>query len=106
VIVDPKSVTVELLTLEVERVAERLETMPAAKANDDVCSLVQDRAARIVALTPDPRRPADWHLPTLGPTALAAQLRLVVRDYLGMRTAASEDAAVAEILIDLRRSLP
>ena len=105
-IVDPESVTVELVTVEVERVVGRLDTMPTAKVDDDVCSLVQDRAARIVALTHDPHRPADWQLPILGPTALAAQLRLVVQDYLDKRTAASEDAAVAEILIDLRRSLP
>lgn len=104
--VDPKFVGVELLTVEVERVASRLDTMPMAKMDDDVRSLVQDHAARIVALTHDLSRPANWQLPVLGPTALAAQLRLVVQDYLDMRTAASEDAAVAEILIDLRRSLP
>lgn len=103
---EPESVTVDVLTVELERVAGRLETMPAAKVDDDVRSLVQDHAARIVALTHDLSRPADWQLPVLGPTALAAQLRLVVQDYLDMRTAASEDAAVAEILIDLRRSLP
>ena len=105
-IVDPESVTVEVVTVEAERVAARLDTMPIAKVDDDVCSRVQECAARIVALTHDPRRPADWRLPVVGPTALAAQLRLVVRDYLDMRTAASEDAAVAQVLIDLRRSLP
>lgn len=103
---DPELVTVEVVTLELERVAARLDTMPTAKVDEDVCSRVQDCAARIVTLTHDPRRPADWRLPIVGPTALAAQLRLVVRDYLDMRTAASEDAAVAQTLIDLRRSLP
>ena len=105
-IVDPESVTVELVTVEVARVAERLDTLPIAKVDNDVCSRVQDSAARIVALTHDPRRPADWQLPIVGPTALAAQLRLVVRDYLDMRTAAPDDAAVAQTLIALRRSLP
>lgn len=97
----PESITVEL-----ERVATRLDTMPMAKVDDVVCSLVQASAARIVALTHDPHRPDNWQLPLVGPTALAAQMRLVVRDYLDMRTAASEDTAVAQTLIDLRRSLP
>ena len=98
---EPDSITVEL-----ERVAARLDILPITKVDDDVCSLVQASAARIVALTHDPHRPGDWQLPIVGPTALAAQLRLAVRDYLEMRTAASEDAAVAQVLIDLRRSLP
>ena len=96
----------ESIIREVDRVAARLDTMPMSKVDDGLCSLVQASAAGIVALTHDPQRPEDWRLPIVGPTALAAQLRLVVRDYLNMRTAASEDAAVAQILIDLRRSLP
>ena len=103
---EPDSVTVESVSVELERVAARLDTLPITKVDDDVCSLVQASAARIVALTHDPHRPEGSQLPIVGPTALAAQLRLVVRDYLEMRTAASEDAAVAQILIDLRRSLP
>jgi len=94
------------IDVELRRVTNRLETTSVTRLDDNVASLVHSAAARIVRITKDPQRPANSGLPTLGPTALAAQLTIVVNDYLDMRTAASEDAAVAEILIDLRRSLP
>lgn len=98
--------TRELIAVETGRVSSRLESLPLTKMNDDVITHVRAAALRIVAMTPDPERPEDVDLPPAGPTALAAQLSVVVRDYLNMRTAASQDAAVAEVLSDLRRSLP
>ena len=92
--------------MELRRVVTRLDTTPVSRISDKVVELVHTAAAGIVARTPDPDRPSDAALPTVGPSALASQLTIVVQDYLNMRTAASEDAAVAEILIDLRRSLP
>ena|GEM_PF-912685 len=94
------------IDVELRRVVTRLETTPVARISDEVMSLVQAAALGIVGHTPDPDRPTDAALPLVGPTALASLLTIVVQDYLKMRTAASEDAAVAEILIDLRRSLP
>ena len=96
---------------ELDRITHRLQTMPMARIDESVISLVNASARRIVDLTPDPARPADASLPRVGPTALAAQLTIVVRDYLEAQsenetTAASEDAAVAETLTELRRSLP
>lgn len=80
--------------------------MPLTRINDEVVATVREAALRIVELTPDPDRPSHAVLPVAGPTALAAQLSVVVRDYVNMRTAASDDAAVAQVLSDLRRSLP
>ena len=94
------------IDVELRRVVTRLETTPVARISDEVMSLVNTAASEIVGYTPDPDRPSDAALPLVGPTALASQLTIVVQDYLKMRTAASEDAAVAKILIDLRRSLP
>jgi hypothetical protein len=94
------------IDVELRRVVTRLETTPVARITEDVISLVHTAASDIVGHTPDPDRPGDAALPLVGPTALASQLTIVVQDYWNMRTAASEDAAVAEILIDLRRSLP
>lgn len=96
---------------ELDRITHRLQTMPMARIDESVISMVNAAARRIVDLTRDPARPADASLPRVGPTALAAQLTIVVRDYLENRsdnatTAASEEAAVVETLIDLRRSLP
>ena len=96
---------------ELNRITHRLQTMPLARIDESVISLVNASARRIVDLTPDPTRPADAVLPLVGPTALAAQLTIVVRDYLDTTsgnetTAASEDAAVVETLTELRRSLP
>ncbi len=97
---------VEAINVELHRLTSRLETMPLSKVAQDVITKVQVAAAGIVMLTPDPERPSDAVIPPLGPTALAAQILVTVHDYLDKRTAASDDAAVAEILIDLRRSLP
>ena len=100
------------LDVECRRVLTRLETMPLNRVDERVIDLVHVAAERIVALTEDPDRPFDASLPVVGPTALAAQVAVVVDDYRSARagsqttTAASEDAAVAQILVDLRRSLP
>ena len=96
---------------ELNRITDRLQTMPLARIDESVISLVNASARRIVDLTPDPARPTDAVLPLVGPTALAAQLTIVVRDYLEIQsenetTAASVDAAVVETLTELRRSLP
>ena len=96
----------ELIVAEADRVRSRLQTMPLTRVNEDVIAKVRAAAQRIVELTPDPDRPSHAVLPVAGPTALAAQLGVVVRDYVNMRTAASDDAAVAQILSDLRRMLP
>jgi hypothetical protein len=102
----PGDADVQTIDVELRRVAARLETIPVARITDDVISLVHTAASDIVGHTPDPDRPVDAVLPSVGQTALAAQLTVAVQDYWDMRTAASEDAAVAKILIDLRRSLP
>lgn len=102
----PGDTDVQTIDMELRRVVTRLETTPVARISDEVVALIHAAAAGIVGHIPDPDRPIDAALPPVGPTALAAQLTVVVQDYLNMRTAAPEDAAVAEILIDLRRSLP
>lgn len=100
------SETAHAIEVELHRVVTRLDTTPLARMSDETIALVHSAANKILACTPDPDRPRDAVLPFVGLTALTAQLAIVVKDYLRMRTAASEDAAVAEILIDLRRSLP
>ena len=96
----------EQLKRELERLANRLETMPASRIDQDVIDRVHATAQRIVALTQGTDRPGTAILPRVEASALAAQLTVVVRDYEETTTAASDDAAVAQYLIDLRRSLP
>ena len=96
----------EQLKRELERLANRLETMPASRIDQDVIDRVHATAQRIVALTQGTDRPDTAILPRVEASALAAQLTVVVRDYQETTTAASDDAAVAQYLIDLRRSLP
>ena len=96
----------EQLERELERLANRLETMPASRIHEDVIDRVHATAEQIVALTQGRDRPDTAVLPRVEASALAAQLTVVVRDYWETTTAASDDAAVAQYLIDLRRSLP
>ena len=97
----------EQLERELERLANRLETMPASRIDQDVIDRVHATAEQIVALTKGTDRPATAVLPRVEASALAAQLTVVVRDYWETTTtAAPDDAAVAQYLIDLRRSLP
>ena len=96
----------EQLERELERLANRLETVPAARNDEDVIDRVRATAEQIVALTQGTDRPDAAVLPRVESSALAAQLTVVVRDYWETTTAASDDAAVAQYLIDLRRSLP
>ena len=96
----------EQLERELERLANRLETMPASRIHEDVIDRVHATAQWIVALTQGTDRPDTAILPRVEASALAAQLTVVVRDYQETTTAASDDAAVAQYLIDLRRSLP
>jgi hypothetical protein len=96
----------EQLKRELERLANRLETMPASRIDQDVIDRVHATAQRIVALTQGTDRPDTTILPRVEASALAAQLTVVVRGYQETTTAASDDAAVAQYLIDLRRSLP
>jgi hypothetical protein len=102
----PTEPGVDPIDREASRVITRLETMPLSKVSQDVIEMVRIAAEGIVMLTPDPDRPSDATMPSLGPTALAAQVLVTVHDYLDKRTAASNDAAVAQILTELRRSLP
>lgn len=100
------------LDVELRRVLSRLESMPLGRIDATVAALVHAASDRIVALTEDPSRPFDAVLPVVGPTALAAQVAIVVEDYRSSRAdptttmAASEDAAIIQILKELRRSLP
>lgn len=99
----------ETIQVEADRVIDRLTGMPITRVDEAVRISVRDAAQRIVDRTPDPERPADARVPIVGPSALGAQLAVVVRDYLETTTAASDDAAVAEVaevLTQLRRSLP
>ena len=97
----------EQLERELERLANRLETMPASRIDRDVIDRVHATAEQIVALTQGTDRPDTVVLPPVEASALAAQLTVVVRDYWETTTAAaSDDAAVAQYLIDLGRSLP
>ena len=96
----------EQLERELERLANRLETMPASRIDRDVIDRVHATAEQIVALAHGTDRPDTAVLPRVEASALAAQLTVVVRDYWETTTAASDDAAVAQYLIDLRRSLP
>ena len=96
----------EQLERELERLANRLETMPASHIHQDVIDRVHATAQQIVALTQGTDRPDTAVLPRVEASALAAPLTVVVRDYWETTTAASDDAAVAQYLIDLRRSLP
>ena len=96
----------EQLERELERLANRLETMPASRIHEDVIDRVHATAEQIVALTQGTDRPDTAVLPRVEDSALAAQLTVVVRDYWETTTAASDDAAVAQYLIDLRKSLP
>ncbi len=97
------------IEVEAERIVNRLTTMPIARIDEALIERVRDAAQRIVQLTPDPARPSNASMPKVGVSALGSQVMVAVRDYLDMRTAASDDAAVAEvaeILTQLRRSLP
>ena len=96
----------EQLERELERLANRLKTMPASSIHEDVIDRVHATAEQIVALTQGTDRPDTAVLPRVEASALAAQLTVVVRDYWETTTAASDDAAVAQYLIDLRKSLP
>ena len=96
----------EQLERELERLANRLETMPASHIHQDVIDRVHATAQQIVALTQGTDRPDTAVLPRVEASALAAQLTVVVRDYRETTTAATDDAAVAQCLTDLRRSLP
>jgi len=102
----------ETIEIESQRIQDRLTVMPLSRADGAVIERVREAAQEIVDIRPDPQLPEGALLPSVGPSALAAQIGLVVRDYLTMQTqrdeqtATSEDVAVAEILIELRRSLP
>ena len=96
----------EQLERELERLANQLETMPASRLDEDVIDRVHATAEQIVALTHGWDRPDTVVLPRVEASALAAQLTVVVRDYRETTTAAPDDAAVAQYLMDLRRSLP
>ena len=96
----------EQLERELERLANRLETIPASRIDREVIDRVHATAEQIVALTQGTDRPDTAVLPRVEASALAAQLTVVVRDYWETTTAASDDAAVAQYLIDLRKSLP
>lgn len=94
------------IEIEADRIVNRLTTMPIGRIDEALIERVRDAAQRIVDLTPDPSRPPSASMPKVGASALGAQVAVAVRDYLDMRTAAFDDAAVAEILTQLRRSLP
>ena len=96
----------EEIDVEADRIVNRLTAMPIAKIDEALIERVREAAQRIVDLTPDPSRPPNASMPRVGASALGAQVAIAVRDYVDMRTAASDDAAVAEILTLLRRSLP
>jgi hypothetical protein len=96
----------EQIGVESSRIVDRLNGMPINRVDDAVRFAVRDAAQRVVDRTADPARPTDASVPALGPSGLAAQVAVVVADYLRMATAASSDAAVAEVLTDLRRLLP
>ena len=96
----------EEIDVEADRIVNRLTAMPIAKIDEALIERVREAAQRIVDLTPDPSRPPNASMPRVGASALGAQVAIAVRDYVDMRTAASDDAAVAEILTQLRRSLP
>ncbi len=80
--------------------------MPMNRVDEAVSLSVRDAAQQIVERTADPTRPDSAQVPIVGASALGAQIAVVVRDYLETTTAASDDAAVAEVLTELRRSLP
>jgi len=80
--------------------------MPMNRVDEAVSLSVRDAAQQIVERTADPTRPDYAQVPIVGASALGAQIAVVVRDYLETTTAASDDAAVAEVLTELRRSLP
>jgi hypothetical protein len=94
------------IEIEADRIVNRLTTMPIGRIDEALIERVRDAAQQIVDLTPDPSRPPSASMPKVGASALGAQVAVAVRDYLDMRTAASDDAAVAKILMQLRRSLP
>ena len=94
------------IEIETDRIVNRLTTMPIGRIDEALIERVRDAAQRIVDLTSDPSRPSSASMPKVGPSALGAQVAVAVRDYLDTRTAASDDAAVAEVLTQLRRSLP
>jgi len=96
----------EEIARELDRVTTRLDTLALNRIDASVVEIIRAASQQIVDLTVDAQRPMNAALPAVGATALAAQLTIVTRDYLATTTTASEDAAVAEILTDLRRSLP
>lgn len=96
----------EEIRVEADRITQRLSTMPLNRLTETVAESVRSAAQRIVDLTSDAERPEDATIPSLAPTGLAAQISVVVYDYQQSTTATSEDAAVVEVLTELRRSLP
>jgi len=94
---------------ELDRVVDRLMSMPLAKASTaapDVMAAAQallDQCRRL-----DPQVPADATLPALAPQGSGPMIAVLGTDWLAAaRTSSDPDAdAVLDILVRLRRALP
>lgn len=100
------------IEVELKRVADRLNSMPLARAGSAApsCRAVAEVVvARTRELTDD--IPPDATLPDLGPQGLGALLTVVGRDFLAAARGSRGDVdeglqQVLEALIELRRALP
>ncbi len=99
----------ETLSVELERITDRLNSMPLARA-ESATGPVYEVANLLLAgtrqMTQDVPRQAE--LPHLGPHALGALIAVLGRDYLDAVAASpsSDTTAVVDALTALRRSLP
>lgn len=94
---------------ELDRVVDRLLSMPLAKAETaaaDVMAAAQELLAQCRLL--EPQVPADASLPALAPQGFGPLIAVLGTDWLAVaRTAARPDTdRVLEVLVRLRRSLP
>jgi hypothetical protein len=96
----------EQIDIETNRIVDRLNGLPMNRVNEALQDSVRAAAQQVVDIHADPTRPGSASVPVVGASALGAQIAVVVHDYLETPTAASDDAAVAEVLTELRRSLP
>lgn len=94
---------------ELDRVVDRLMSMPLAKASTATPDVVAAAAALLVQCRlVDPAVPEDASLPSLAPQGYGPLIAVLGHDWLAdARTSLEADSdAVLDILVGLRRALP
>ncbi len=99
----------EAVDRELQRVVDRLNSMPLAKAataSDDVRVAAEVLLEQLRRL--DPAVPPDATLPDLGPQGLGAMIAVLGQDWQDAARASSDPdtGTVLDALVELRRALP